>query len=163
MGIARARGWLFAAAGLGLAILARPDTTNTTTLILALDGIGYEHVRMACEAGLLSQFRPPVPVASTLPSLTGVGFTGMVHPLGYSRAPGYENRHYDWKQNKVVGGIPYVPFPWHEYFEIDRKGLWRKTIGYLWPGRVAMSDLRWVLDRILESQDTFFTAYLVNT
>ena len=140
-----------------------PAGSTPTTLVLALDGIGYRAAAEARALGLLDGFRPPVPVVSTFPSLTSVAFTGMVHPLGYPQAPGYENRHYDWKLNKLRGGLPYIPFPWHEYLAIDHNGVVRKTLGYLWPWRLSRSDIERVFDAVLASPDPFITAYIANT
>jgi type I phosphodiesterase/nucleotide pyrophosphatase len=152
---------LLAAAALGIA--AQAPGPEPATLVLALDGVGYRNAVEAEQRGLLRGWRRAVPVVSTFPSLTSVAFTGMVHPLGYPPAPGYENRHYDWKRNKVLGGLPYIRFPWHEYFRLDRNSLMRKTFGYFWPRRLVHSDLERVFDAVLESPEPFVTAYLANT
>jgi hypothetical protein len=144
----------------GTAGRARPP--QAATLVLALDGIGFSHAIEAYERGLLEGFQPPVPVISTFPSLTSVAFTGMVHPLGYPAAPGYENRHYDWKRNKVRGGFPYITFPWHRYFTLDRNSVVRKTLGYFWPRWLCRMDVDRVLEAVLDAPEPFLTAYLAN-
>ncbi len=142
---------------------APPVPGHPTNLLLALDGISYQQFLQARQRGMLRGFRPPVPLISTFPSLTSTAFSSMVQPVGYPPSPGYENRHYDWGRNKVGGGIPYLHFPWHDYFEIDPNTLSHKTLGYCWPRRLARADFREVERQALELDRGFITAYLSNT
>ena len=80
------------------------DPRSPRTLILALDGVPYESVRVAQELGAFRGWARPRPMVSPFPSMTNVGFAAILHPFGAGPIPGYEVRLYDPESRNVEGG-----------------------------------------------------------
>src|SRR3990167_4120867 len=58
-------------------ILPEAQKERIRTLFIALDGIDYDLMKELKNTGYFTDFLPPVPLISTFPSATTIGFTGI--------------------------------------------------------------------------------------
>ena len=75
------------------------------TLVICLDGVGYDLAVEMHRRGELRHFLPPAPLITSFPSDTNPGLTEMLAPLGAPPARGYEDHYFDTAQNRVRGGV----------------------------------------------------------
>ena len=129
-------------------------------LVLALDGIPYDvFVQMQSE-GHFADFRPASRMVSTFPALSDVAFAqieGSVPPSGY------QTRHFDPAQGKVVGNnVGALSERAHPKIASDASShsVPHRVYGYIAPMRVARSELREIGEQMLASRKDVFVAYL---
>ena len=75
------------------------------TLVICLDGVGYDLAVEMHRRGELRHFLPPAPLITSFPSDTNPGLTEMLTPLGAPPARGYEDHYFDTARNRVRGGV----------------------------------------------------------
>lgn len=118
---------------------------KTRTLLVALDGVDYDLVKELKNEGHFKNFLEPVPLLSTFPSDTTVGFTGILRPLGVGKVQGYESRFYSYENNKIRGGTLFdfykIPIEYKRYFDSFRHQIHEKAIMYTFPGAAGKRDL----------------------
>jgi len=129
-------------------------------LVLALDGIPYD-VFVAMQAdGHFRDFRPAARMVSTFPALSDVAFAqieGSVPPSGY------QTRHFDPEQGKVVGNnVGALSERAHPKIASDASShsVGHRVYGYIAPMRVARSELHEIGEEMLASKKDVFVAYL---
>jgi hypothetical protein len=152
--------------------LARPESSKAKLsqalspdgmprrLVLALDGIPYDvFVAMQAE-GHFRDFRPAARMVSTFPALSDVAFAqieGSVPPSGY------QTRHFDPEQGKVVGNnVGALSERAHPKIASDAPShsVGHRVYGYIAPMRVARSVLHEIGESMLASKKDVFVAYL---
>lgn len=140
------------------------DPRSPRTLILALDGVPYESVRVAQEMGAFKGWAQPRPMVSPFPSMTNVGFAAILHPFGAGPIPGYEVRLYDPESNTVGGGgVSSVKFDWREQFEVQLGGFWDKVGLYMTTRKNLFTEMKHVEEYVLESDDELLMALISST
>ena len=129
-------------------------------LVLALDGIPFDvFVAMQAE-GHFRDFRPAARMVSTFPALSDVAFAqieGSVPPSGY------QTRHFDPEQGKVVGNnVGALSERAHPKIASDASShsVPHRVYGYIAPMRVARSELHEIGEEMLASKKDLFVAYL---
>jgi hypothetical protein len=129
-------------------------------LVLALDGIPYDvFVQMQAE-GRFAAFHPVSRMVSTFPSLSDVAFAqieGSVPPSGY------QTRHFDPGQGKVVGNnVGALSERAHPKIASDASShsVPHRVFGYIAPMRVARDELHEIGEEMLASRKDVFVAYL---
>ncbi|MGH6960127.1 MAG: alkaline phosphatase family protein, partial [Dongiaceae bacterium] len=75
------------------------------TLILVMDGVGYDLAAEMHRKGELKNFLPPAPLIVAFPSDTNPALVEILGPLGAPRAAGYEDYYFDPAANEMRGGI----------------------------------------------------------
>jgi len=125
--------------------LAEVQKVPVRTLFIGLDGVDYDLMKELKDEGHFKDFLEPVPLVSTFPSATTIGFTGIFRPLGVGKVLGYETRFYSYKQNKIVGGtasdVYKYPVEYKRYFDSLRHTAQSKAIMYVFPGMASKQDL----------------------
>lgn len=115
------------------------------TLFLALDGVDYELISELKREGYFSDFAKPIPLVSTFPSDTTIGFTGIFWPLAVGQVPGYESRFFSREDNRIMGGTPLdiykIDINYKNYFDNFRHTMQEKTVMYVTPGAAGKADL----------------------
>jgi len=131
----------------------RPPT-SPNTLLLALDGVGHHHLVQARARGAFAGWPEPRPLVSTFPSMTNIGFVAILSPLEPSPMPGYEVRHFDHRENRIVGGSPIglkkQLGAWRGLFDASTTSLWGKAFIHLWPKAGARRELDRIEKLVLE-------------
>jgi hypothetical protein len=129
-------------------------------LVLAIDGIPYDvFVELQAE-GHFAGFRPAARMVSTFPALSDVAFAqieGSIPPAGY------QTRHFDPQQNKVVGNnVGALSERAHPKISSDAPShsVPHRIMGYIAPRRTARSELHEIGDSLLASPKDTFVAYL---
>jgi len=129
-------------------------------LVLALDGIPYDVFVQLQAEGHFSSFRPAARMVSTFPALSDVAFAqieGSVPPSGY------QTRHFDPEQGKVVGNnVGALSERAHPKIASDASShsVPHRVYGYIAPMRVARSELHEIGEQMLASRKDVFVAYL---
>jgi hypothetical protein len=129
-------------------------------LVLALDGIPYDVFVEMQQQGHFAQFRPVARMVSTFPALSDVAFAqieGSIPPAGY------QTRHFDPEQNKVVGNnVGALSERAHPKIASDASShsVPHRIYGYIAPMRVARSELHQIGSELLLSKKDTFVAYL---
>jgi len=104
-----------------------------------------------------------VPLISSFPSSTILAMSGIFAPLGLDPQPGYEVRFFDLELSKVRGGGPIsyqrIDFPWHDIFDYQLHGLWRKARGYGWPMKYSPREAETAIEAFAASEANVFFAY----
>jgi hypothetical protein len=146
-----------------LAAQMTPATERPRVLVLALDGVPYRAAVDAVEQGAFEGWPMPKAMVAPFPSMTNVSFTAMLMPLGVKRITGYEVRHFNPEQNKVVSGIVNYEeshFKWRDRFQITLRKKRTKISNYLKPRKTAWKMLGWVEQMVLESEDEVMLAHI---
>jgi hypothetical protein len=134
---------------------AERPADDPNTLILALDGIAYQHLVDARARGAFAGWPAPRPLVSTFPSMTNVGFVAILSPLGSERMQGYEVRHFDHDQNRVLGGNPMAhrrhAGAWRGLFDASTTNSWAKATSFLWPHHEARNEMDRIEKLVLEA------------
>lgn len=162
---------LAAAVAVASAAFAPPrqtaDAEPLSTLVLMVDGVGYQVVDSLHRAGHFAAFRTPSRVISPFPSLTGVAFPTM---WGEAPPPGYEDRYFDPAANRVRGGLfehlfqPGEHAGFRRHVDVEASGP-VATVGYLFPDALLaaeMGDLEEEIERHAATDSTV-VAYVVST
>lgn len=145
-----------------------PSTSShLQTLFIALDGIDYQLMAELKKEGYFKSFNHPIPLISTFPSATTIGFTGLFQPLGIHKVPGYEVRFYSKKQNKIIGGTPFdiykIPIKYKYFFDAFRHQMHEKAMMYSFPGVAGRQDLQNTEKVIMNSTKNVVFTYLGGT
>lgn len=146
-----------------------PNTNSLTqrTLLIGLDGVDFTLINELKKEGHFTTFLPPVPLISTFPTATTIGFTGLYQPLGVGQVPGYEARFYSRKENKVKGGTPFdiykIPIKYKYYFDTFRHTMQSKGVMYGFPSMASKQDLVNTKKFLFSSDKRLVTAYLGGT
>ena len=153
-------------------LFARPETSKAKLsqqlspdglprrLVLALDGIPYDVFVEMQREGHFADFRPAGRMVSTFPALSDVAFAqieGSLPPAGY------QTRHFDPEQGKVVGNnVGALSERAHPKIASDASphSVPHRVYGYVAPMRVARSELRQIGEELLASRKDVFVAYL---
>lgn len=152
--------------------LARPESSKAKLsqalspdgmprrLVLALDGIPYDVFVQLQQEGHFASFHPVSRMVSTFPSLSDVAFAqieGSVPPSGY------QTRHFDPEQGKVVGNnVGALSERAHPKIASDASShsVPHRVFGYIAPMRVAREELHEIGEEMLASRKDVFVAYL---
>jgi len=152
--------------------LARPESSKAKLsqalspdglprrLVLALDGIPYDVFVQMQKEGRFADFHPASRMVSTFPSLSDVAFAqieGSIPPAGY------QTRHFDPEQGKVVGNnVGALSERAHPKIASDASShsVPHRVYGYVAPMRVASSELHEIGEEMLASRKDVFVAYL---
>lgn len=148
-------------------ILPRTEKLPERTLFIALDGIDHTLMNELKDEGHFKSFGDVIPLISTFPSATTIGFTGIFRPLNVGKVPGYESRFYSHKENKIVGGTPFdfykIPVNYKHYFDAFRHTMQEKMIMYSFPGMASRQDLMRTKKVALSSDKNILMTYLGGT
>jgi hypothetical protein len=135
-------------------------------LVVMLDGVPYEVMDSLWQAGHFRAFHTPARLISPFPSLTDVAFRSI---WGDPPGPGYEDRYFDPKANRMVGGLAEMLHPQGvggQYRQAAvAPGGWTEGFAYLFPRFIARGELSDVR-RALEggaSSDSSLAAYILST
>ncbi|MCH7766116.1 MAG: hypothetical protein IH916_06125 [Acidobacteria bacterium] len=139
------------------------------TLVLCLDGVGYDLVEEMYRRGELRHFRPPAPLINAFPSLTNPGLVEILAPLGAPPARGYEDYYFDPAGNRMRGGLLYrfsrrhfIGGTYRDLFHYHPNHI-RMTLEYALPvvGPLVNGGitLRAIKKRFLQSKERVFFAY----
>jgi hypothetical protein len=129
-------------------------------LVLAIDGIPYDVFVELQREGRFASFRPAARMVSTFPALSDVAFAqieGSIPPAGY------QTRHFDPGQNKVVGNnVGALSERAHPKISSDAPShsVPHRILGYIAPKRIARSELHEIGDALMASRKDTFVAYL---
>jgi hypothetical protein len=131
-------------------------------LVLCLDGVPFEIMAALWSEGHFREFFPPQRVISTFPSDSDVALAALVHA---PPSPGYENRYFDRRVNRVSGGIRVTfaqELPYHRRLDYKLPGVLRGP-AYLFPEKAFFDDLARVRARFRTSSAPLFIAHLSTT
>ena len=136
-------------------------------LIIMTDGVPYSVMDSLHRAGHFRSFHAPSQLVSPFPSLTGVAFRDIWQE---KLAPGYEDKYYDTKENRVAGGLldhifkPAEHVGFHRRVEVEA-GTLTTQLAYIAPGPMSSLEIKAVRKRIAERApyDTTVIAYIVTT
>jgi hypothetical protein len=144
-----------------------PDSAAPRTLVIALDGVPYRVVEQARQQGAFEGWPETRPLVSTFPSMTNVGFTAILEPLGARPIGGYERRYYDAELNKVWGSgqaaSKKTVFAWTEYFQVKSRSYYDKARIYLAPRSKSLGELGDVEALALEAPTELMLAHVAAT
>jgi hypothetical protein len=129
-------------------------------LVLALDGIPYDVFVQMQREGRFREFQPASRMVSTFPSLSDVAFAQIEGSLPPS---GYQTRHFDPEQGKVVGNnVGALSERAHPKIASDASShsVPHRVYGYIAPMRVARGELHEIGEEMLASRKDVFVAYL---
>jgi hypothetical protein len=148
----------------GDSFFSRPSskTAGSRRPVVCLDGVPYSLLRGLWDQGHFREFFPPAQLISTFPSETEVALTSALHA---PPAPGYENRHFDWKQQRVAGGIALTlaqSAPYLQKLDYDEPGIF-KGLQYVLPTKSYRADLGRLRKRFLASRAPLFIAHISST
>lgn len=150
-----------------ITVLRGTESISPRVLFIALDGIDYELVQEMKTQGHFAAFNDPIPLISTFPSDTTIGFTGLFAPLDVGRVPGYESRFYSYKDNKVIGGTPLdvykIPINYKYYFDSFRHKMEEKAVMYSLPGMAGKHDLIDMEKALYDSHRRIVFTYIGST
>lgn len=151
----------------------RTDGTEPPrVLFFALDSIPYSLVAELTDPTrgderLFEGFSRPTRLISSFPSTSSVAFTGILEPFDLPRPPGYEAKFFDREANEIRGGglISYytIPFGWREFFTWRYNNPIKRAFATARPAKLAPSEVRWVMERFLESDERSFHGYVALT
>jgi hypothetical protein len=136
-------------------------------LIMMTDGVPWEVMDSLHRAGRFQAFNAPSQLVSPFPSLTGVAFRDIWQE---ELSPGYEDKYYDTKQNRMTGGLldhifkPAEHLGFHRKVEVEANAL-TTGLAYVTPVPMSQLELKAVRSRIAERSkyDTTVVAYIVTT
>lgn len=137
-------------------------TPGIRRLVVCLDGVPHSIMHELWSQGHFRDFFPPVQMVSTFPSESEVAMTALLHA---ARAPGYENRHFDWKEGKLAGGIVVTlaqSAPYLKKLDYDEPGLF-KGLHFLVPVKSFRADLGRLRKRFLASRAPVYVAHISST
>jgi hypothetical protein len=86
------------------AVVARAEAPPRT-LILVMDGVGYDLAAEMHRKGELKNFLAPAPLIVAFPSDTNPALVEILGPLGAPAAAGYEDYYFDAAANQMRGGL----------------------------------------------------------
>lgn len=156
----------------GLLVASGSFAATLRTLVIALDAVPYSVVAEVTdpargEKALFQGFHRPAPFISTFPSSTSVAMVGMLKAAGLGHSPGYEARFFDWDSRRVSGGGPIsyyrIEFPWRDFFDWSRKGVFRRAVAGLRPARSSFNRFENALAAFLASPEEVWTIYIEST
>ncbi|GBC81185.1 hypothetical protein HRbin10_00291 [bacterium HR10] len=163
-GDGRADRFLFFRAGKLEHVVARSVSTGEPTrhLVLCLDGVPFEIMAALWREGHFREFFPPQRVISTFPADSDVALSALLHA---PPSPGYENRYFDRRRNRLSGGVRVTlaqELPYHRRLDYAFPGLLRGP-AYLFPEKAFFDDLARMRARFRASRTRVFIAHLSTT
>ncbi|MBA3320893.1 MAG: hypothetical protein H0T45_05535, partial [Pyrinomonadaceae bacterium] len=143
--------------------------TRPRRLLLCLDGVPLEVIKVAKSRGLFAQFGEPAALLSPFPTLTNIALSTM---LGASPPLGYESLYFDCEARETRGGIKkYIgrrtpdKVPSSYMDELDyQEPLPFEFLVYVAPNAIWQADMRRFRERFRRApQDRDFFAFLKGT
>lgn len=139
------------------------------TLILVMDGVGYDLAAEMHRQGELKNFLPPAPLIVAFPSDTNPALVEILGPLGAPPAAGYEDYYFDPAANEMRGGL-FHRFSRKTFVESNYRDLFdyhphpvRMTVEYavpvLGPAVNGAVNLARIQDEFRKSSEPVFLAY----
>jgi len=139
------------------------------TLILVMDGVGYDLAAEMHRKGELKNFVAPAPLIVAFPSDTNPALVEMLGPLGAPPARGYEDYYFDPMANEMRGGL-FHRFSRKTFVESNYRDLFdyhphpvRMTVEYavpvLGPALNGAVNLARIKEEFRKSTDPVFLAY----
>lgn len=133
-------------------------------VVIALDGVPLRAIRQAREAGAFRDWPREVPLISTFPSLTNVGFTAIMQPFGVGPSDGYEIQHFDVDRNAVVGKSPrryrHRDIEWRGAFDITENTVGAKMAAYAAPRKKAWKTIERMERLVFESDEALVKVHV---
>lgn len=151
---------------------AVPETREPRLLFFALDAVPYDLLAELTDPALgdealFSGYSRPVPLISSFPATSSVAFAGILEPFGLPPAPGYEAKHFNREANEVQGGTlgSYrdLPTSWRDFFTWRYADPIPRAFATATPVRSSVREVRWVLERFVESEEAVFHGYVAMT
>jgi len=151
-----------------VAVVARAEAPPRT-LILLMDGVGYDLAAEMHRKGELKNFLPPAPLIVAFPSDTNPALVEILAPLGAPPAAGYEDYYFDPAANEMRGGL-FHRFSRKTFVETNFRDLFdyhphpvRMTVEYavpvLGPALNGAVNLARIRDEFRKSSQPVFLAY----
>jgi len=131
-------------------------------LVLCLDGVPFEIMAALWREGHFREFLPPERVISTFPADSDLALSVLLHA---PPSPGYENRYFDRRTNRVSGGVRVTlrqDLPYHHRLDYAFPGVLRGP-AYLFPEKAFFDDLARLRARFRASSKRVFIAHLSTT
>jgi hypothetical protein len=131
-------------------------------LIVCLDGVPYAELRALWDEGHFRDFYRPVEMVSTFPSDTEPALTTI---LQAASTTGYENRFFQRKQGKIVGGMTVTlaqSAPYLKKLDYDEPAPF-KGLQYFAATRSYRADLGRLRQRFLASSKALFIAHIASS
>ncbi len=139
------------------------------TLILVMDGVGYDLAAEMHRKGELKNFLPPAPLIVAFPSDTNPALVEILGPLGAPPAAGYEDYYFDAAANQMRGGLfhrfsrkTFVESNFRDLFDYHPHPI-RMTVEYavpvLGPAINGAVNLARIQDEFRKSSQPVFLAY----
>jgi hypothetical protein len=144
-----------------------PASMAMRELIVMTDGVPFAVMDSLHRAGHFAAFHQPSRLVSPFPSLTGVAFRDIwQEPL----SPGYEDKYYDTKENRMAGGLidhifrPAEHAGFQRHVEVEAGAL-TTGLAYLTPVPMSKRELTAIRKRIATRAafDTTVVAYFITT
>jgi hypothetical protein len=153
--------------GKPIKVLPEAKAVPVRTLFIALDGIDHKLMKELKDEGHFRAFYSPIPLISTFPSATTIGFTGIYQPLKVGKVAGYEARFYSHQENKIMGGTPLdvykTPIKYKYYFDSFRHTMQEKSVMYLFPSMASKQDLVSTQNVLFANDKNILMTYLGGT
>jgi len=131
-------------------------------LAICLDGVPFEIMDALWREGHFREFLPPERVIGPFPADSDVALSALMHA---PPSPGYENRYFDRRENRIRGGIRVTfaqQLPYHRRLDYAFPGFLRGP-AYLFPEKAFFDDLARLLTRFRASSQRVFIAHLSTT
>src|SRR3989338_1227826 len=138
------------------------------TLFIALDGVPYSLMQELKEKGHFRDFQKPTKVITTFPSTTTSGFSGMFETIGAGKPPGYDEKYFSEKDQRVkgsiLGGLEHGQHDYREIFDFYRETLGSQFMMYFSPLHTAKNDLKRIKKIIWKQpQKHYYYVYIGST
>jgi hypothetical protein len=141
-------------------------------LFIALDAVPFSTVEEVRHPPpgvepLFETLAGPARLVSSFPSTTSVAFGAILDHLDLEESPGYEARFFDWDEGRKAGGGPIsyfrIRFAWRDFFDWNRKGVFRNALQSARPVRSSIHELDRALDEFATSHDPAYFVYVAAT
>jgi len=139
-----------------------PMRESERHLVICLDGVPFEVMHALWREGHFREFLPPERVISPFPADSDVALSLLLHA---PPSPGYENRYFDRRANRVSGGVRVTfaqELPYHRRLDYAFPGILRGP-AYLFPEKAFFDDLARLRARFRASSKRVFIAHLSTT
>ncbi|MGH9779165.1 MAG: alkaline phosphatase family protein, partial [Candidatus Acidiferrales bacterium] len=158
-----------AANAAGLKEAPAPSLAPPRTLILVMDGVGYDLAAQMHRKGEFKNFAAPAPLIVAFPSDTNPALVEILRPLSAPRARGYEDYYFDPAANEMRGGL-FHRFSRRTFVESNYRDLFdyhphpiRMTVEYavpvVGPAVNGAVNLARIEDEFAKTTEPVFLAY----
>ncbi|MDW8167734.1 MAG: hypothetical protein RML74_04495 [Acidobacteriota bacterium] len=140
-------------------VVMTPMRASARHLVICLDGVPFEIMEALWRKGHFREFLPPERVISPFPADSDVALSALLHA---PPSPGYENRYFDRRANRVSGGVRVTfrqDLPYHDRLDYAFPGILRGP-AYLFPEKAFFDDLARLRARFRASSKRVFIAHL---